>query len=250
MRVAFVTGGAGGIGAAAGLRLAQDGHDVALADLNEAAAAKAAQEIADAVPGRRIVGVGCDVSDATSVNDAVAKVQADLGGVHIAVNNAGVTRDNLLFRMTDEDWDTVLDVHLKGAFLVSRAVQAGMVEQGWGRIINISSVNALGARGQANYSAAKMGMQGFTRTIAMELGPKGITCNAVAPGFIRTAMTEATAARLKMEVEDFFAGIANQTPLRRPGVPSDIANAISFLTSEDAAFITGQTIYVDGGLRL
>lgn len=250
MRVAFVTGGAGGIGAATGKRLAQAGVDVALADLNEGAAAEAAQEIADAVPGRRIVGVACDVSDTQSVSDAVAKVQADLGGIHIAINNAGVTRDNLLFRMTDDDWDTVMNVHLRGAFLVSRAVQAQMVEDGWGRIVNISSVNALGARGQANYSTAKMGLQGFTRTLAMELGPRGITVNAVAPGFIHTPMTEATAARLKMDVADFFAGIANQTPLRRPGLPADIANAIAFLTGDDAAFITGQTLYVDGGLRL
>ena len=192
-RAALVTGGAGGIGAATGLRLAQDGFNVALLDLNEDNATATAEKIADAVPGRKVIGVGCDVSDATSVADAVAKVQSDLGGLHIAVNNAGVTRDNLIHKMSEDDWDTVIAVHLRGCFLVCRAVQAPMVANGWGRIVNISSINAHGARGQANYSAAKMGIQGLTRTLAIELGPKGITVNCVAPGFVQTPMTDATA---------------------------------------------------------
>jgi 3-oxoacyl-[acyl-carrier protein] reductase len=188
-RAALVTGGAGGIGAATGLRMAQDGFNVALLDLNEDSATSTAEKIADAVPGRKVIGVGCDVSDAASVADAVAKVQSDLGGLHIAVNNAGVTRDNLIHKMTEDDWDTVIAVHLRGCFLVCRAVQAPMVANGWGRIVNISSINAHGARGQANYSAAKMGIQGLTRTLAIELGPKGITVNCVAPGFVQTPRT-------------------------------------------------------------
>ena len=249
-RAALVTGGAGGIGAATGLRLAQDGFNVALLDLNEDNATATAEKIADAVPGRKVIGVGCDVSDATSVADAVAKVQSDLGGLHIAVNNAGVTRDNLIHKMSEDDWDTVIAVHLRGCFLVCRAVQAPMVANGWGRIVNISSINAHGARGQANYSAAKMGIQGLTRTLAIELGPKGITVNCVAPGFVQTPMTDATAVRLKMEISAFHEMIAKDTPARRVGKPEDIAHVISLLVSDDADFVTGQTVNVDGGLRL
>ena len=249
-RVAFITGGAGGIGAATGLRMAQDGFNVALVDLNEEAASAEAAKIADAVPDCKAIGVGCDVSDTQSVTDAVEKVTTDLGGVHIAVNNAGITRDNLIFRMTDEEWDLVLNVHLRGCFLVCRAVQASMVANGWGRIVNMSSINALGAKGQANYSAAKMGIQGLTRTLAIELGPKGITVNCVAPGFIHTPMTEDLAQRLNMNPDEFFESIAKTTPARRVGQPEDIAHVISLLVSDDADFITGQTVNVDGGLRL
>ncbi len=188
-RVALVTGGARGIGAATARRLAADGATVALLDLDEASAAATAGDIsADAI------GVGADVTDAADVERAVARVVDELGGLHILVNNAGVTRDNLLFRLTESDWDTVMQVHLKGAFLMSKAAQALFVAQKHGRIINLSSVSALGNRGQANYSAAKMGVQGFTRTLAIELGPFGVTVNAVAPGFIVTEMTDATAA--------------------------------------------------------
>jgi len=168
----------------------------------------------------------------------------------VLINNAGVTRDNLLFKMSTQDWDMVMGVHLRGAFLCSRAAQKYMVEQKWGKIVNTSSVSALGNRGQANYSAAKAGLQGFTRTLAIELGPFGINVNAVAPGFIATEMTDATAKRLGLEPEKLREETAKVTPLRRVGAPQDIANVVSFLCSEDASFVTGQTIYVDGGRKL
>jgi 3-oxoacyl-[acyl-carrier protein] reductase len=165
----------------------------------------------------------------------------------VLVNNAGVLRDNLLFKMSDSDWDTVMNVHLRGAFLMSRATQKYMTDQKWGRIVNLSSSSALGNRGQANYSAAKAGLQGFTKTLAIELGQFGITVNAVAPGFIVTDMTAATAARVGMDFEEFQAGVAKQIPVRRVGRPDDIAHTISFLASEGAGFVSGQVIYVAGG---
>ena len=190
-RVALVTGGARGIGAATARRLAADGARVAIADLDEAAASATAAAIDPSA-----LGLGCDVTDATACERAVARVVEELGRLDILVNNAGVTRDNLLFKMTEQDWDTVMAVHLKGAFLMSRAAQQHFVAARYGRIVNLSSVSALGNRGQANYAAAKMGLQGFTRTLALELGPFGVTVNAVAPGFVVTDMTDATAARL------------------------------------------------------
>jgi 3-oxoacyl-[acyl-carrier protein] reductase len=165
----------------------------------------------------------------------------------VLVNNAGVIRDNLLFKMTDDDWDTVLGVHLRGAFLMTRAVQKYMTDQKWGRIVNLSSASALGNRGQVNYSAAKAGMQGFTKTLAIELGPFGITANAVAPGFIATDMTAATAARIGVPFEDFAKGAAERIPVRRVGQGADVAHTISFLVSEGAGFVSGQVIYVAGG---
>jgi 3-oxoacyl-[acyl-carrier protein] reductase len=165
----------------------------------------------------------------------------------VLVNNAGITRDNLLFKMTEDDWDAVLRTHLRGAFLVTRAVQGFMTEAGWGRIVNLSSTSALGNRGQVNYAAAKAGMQGFTKTLAIELGPFGVTANAIAPGFIATDMTAATAERLKMSVEDFHAAAAAEIPLRRVGRPEDIAAVVSFLVSDDASYVSGQVIYVAGG---
>jgi 3-oxoacyl-[acyl-carrier protein] reductase len=165
----------------------------------------------------------------------------------VLVNNAGVIRDNLLFKMTDDDWDMVLGVHLRGAFLMSRAVQKYMVDQRYGRIVNLSSSSALGNRGQVNYSAAKAGMQGFTKTLAIELGPFGVTANVVAPGFIATDMTAATAARVGVGFEDFQKAAAERIPVRRVGQPADVANMISFLVSEGAGFVSGQVIYVAGG---
>ncbi len=244
-KIAIVTGSARGIGAATARRLAADGMAVAVLDLDEAACAGTVKEIADA--GGRAVAVGADVSQTGEVRAAVERVAAELGEPTVLVNNAGVIRDNLLFKMTDDDWDTVVGVHLRGAFLMSRAVQKYMVDQHFGRIVNLSSSSALGNRGQVNYSAAKAGLQGFTKTLAIELGPFGVTANAVAPGFIATDMTAATAARVGMPFEDFQKVAADRIPVRRVGQPTDVAHTISFLVSEGAGFVSGQVIYVAGG---
>jgi 3-oxoacyl-[acyl-carrier protein] reductase len=244
-RVAIVTGAARGIGAATARRLAADGMAVAVLDLDEAACSGTVKEIEGA--GGRSLAVGADVSKTDQVEAAVSRVASELGAPAVLVNNAGVIRDNLLFKMTEDDWDTVLGVHLRGAFLMSRAAQKYMVEQRYGRIINLSSSSALGNRGQVNYSAAKAGMQGFTKTLAIELGQFGITANAVAPGFIVTDMTASTAARVGMSFEDFQNASASQIPVRRVGQVEDVAHTISFLASEGAGFVSGQVIYVAGG---
>ncbi|WP_122614711.1 3-oxoacyl-ACP reductase FabG [Streptomyces sp. Tu 4128] len=246
-RVAVVTGGARGIGAATARRLAQDGFAVAVLDLDEAACADTVATIEK--DGGRAVAVGVDVADAQRVESALARVAIELGPVSVLVNNAGITRDNLLFKMTELEWDSVLGVHLRGAFLMSKAAQAHMTKAGWGRIINLSSVSALGNRGQANYSAAKAGLQGLTKTLAIELGKFGVTVNAVAPGFIVTEMTAATAERLGVPFEEFKAKRAAVTPVPRVGEPDDIAHAVSFFASEGAGFVTGQVLYVAGGPR-
>ena len=244
-RVAVVTGAARGIGAATAVRLAAEGRAVAVIDLDEAACKDTVEKISGA--GGKAVAVGCDVSDEAQVEAAVTRVAEELGPPVILVNNAGVLRDNLLFKMSASDWDTVMNVHLRGAFLMSRAVQKHMVDAGFGRIVNLSSSSALGNRGQVNYSAAKAGLQGFTKTLAKELGKFGITANAVAPGFIATEMTKATAERVGMAFEDFMAAVAAETPVQRVGEPDDIANAIAFFTDDAAGFVSGQVLYVAGG---
>jgi len=244
-RVAIVTGGARGIGAAIARRLASDGRDVAVLDLTE----DSTRETVDAVraTGRRAIGVGADVARADDVQEAVDRVVAELGPPTILVNNAGILRDALLFKMTEDDWDSVVAVHLRGAFLMTRAVQKHQVDARWGRIVNLSSISALGNRGQTNYAAVKAGLQGFTKALAIELGPFGITANAIAPGFVATAMTRATAERLGMTFEDFLAHVAKDIPVRRAGTPEDIAAAASYFTSDEASFTSGQVLYVAGG---
>jgi 3-oxoacyl-[acyl-carrier protein] reductase len=244
-RIAIVTGGARGIGAAISRRLAADGLAVAVLDLKEADAGGTVDAITAA--GGRAIAVGADVSQPDQVAAGVDKVVGELGPPAVLVNNAGVIRDNMLFKMTDDDWDTVMGVHLRGAFLMTRATQKHMVDQRFGRIISLSSSSALGNRGQANYSTAKAGLQGFTKTLAIELGQFGITANAIAPGFIATDMTAATAARVGVDFGEFQKAAATQIPVRRVGQPDDVAHVASFLASDGAGFVSGQVIYVAGG---
>jgi 3-oxoacyl-[acyl-carrier protein] reductase len=244
-RVAIVTGAARGIGAATAQRLAADGLAVAVIDLEEAAAKGTVDAIEGA--GGRGLAVGADVSDPAQVEAAVERVAAELGPPLVLVNNAGVTRDNLLFKMSELDWDTVMGVHLRGSFLMARAVQKHMVEHRFGRIVNLSSTSALGNRGQANYSTAKAGLQGFTKTLAIELGKFGVTANCIAPGFIVSDMTKATAERIGQDWDTYVAARAAEIPVARAGQPEDIANAVSFFVSESAGFVNGQVLYVAGG---
>ncbi|MEV6659688.1 3-oxoacyl-ACP reductase FabG [Nocardia fluminea] len=246
-RVAVVTGAARGIGAAVARRLAADGMGVAVLDLHEAACQTIVEEIVAA--GGRALAVGADVSDEAAVTRGVERVVTELGAPSVLVNNAGVIRDNLLFKMTVEDWDAVMNVHLRGAFLCTRAVQRHMIDQGWGRVISLSSTSALGNRGQANYAAAKAGVQGFTKTLALELGKFGVTANAIAPGFIETEMTAETAERMGISFEKMKELVTAQIPVARTGKPDDIAHAVSFLASEGAGFISGQVLYIAGGPR-
>ena len=243
--VAIVTGAARGIGAAVATRLAADGWAVGVLDLAEDSCRDTVEAISRS--GGTAVAVGADVSSAEDASGAVERVASALGRPTVLVNNAGITRDNLLFKMTEDDWDSVINVHLRGAFLMTRATQKYMVAAKWGRIVNLSSTSAVGNRGQVNYSAAKAGMQGFTKTLAIELGKYGVTANAIAPGFIVTDMTAATAARLGLSFEDFQAGAAQGIPVQRVGQPEDIANAVSFFVSDAAGFVSGQVLYVAGG---
>ncbi|MCE3554311.1 3-oxoacyl-ACP reductase FabG [Pseudonocardia sp. RS11V-5] len=244
-RVAIVTGAARGIGAATAQRLAEDGFKVAVIDLEEAAAKTTVDAIVSA--GGTAIAVGADVSDAAAVEAAVARIAEELGAPTVLINNAGITRDNLLFKMSEGDWDSVMGVHLKGSFLMARAVQKHMVDAGWGRIVNLSSTSALGNRGQANYSTAKAGLQGFTKTLAIELGKFGVTVNCIAPGFIASEMTKATAERLGVDWEEFKAARAKEIPVQRPGAVEDIAQTVSFFVDERSSFVSGQVIYVAGG---
>jgi len=246
-RVAIVTGAAQGIGRATALRLASEGARVAAVDVDAARVAPVVESIEAA--GGEAAAFGCDVSMRDQVDATVDAVVSRFGRVDILVNNAGVTRDNLVFKMSDDEWDTVLDVNLKSVFLFTRAVQRHMVEARYGRIVSLSSRSALGNRGQANYAAAKAGIQGLTATLAIELGPFNITVNAVAPGYVATPMTDATALRVGSTPEERQRIAAESTPLRRVGQPEEIAAVIAFFASDDAAYVSGQTLYVNGGAR-
>ncbi|RKT76704.1 3-oxoacyl-[acyl-carrier protein] reductase [Terracoccus luteus] len=244
-RTAIVTGAARGIGAAVARRLAADGFAVAVLDLDESACAAVVSEIEAA--GGRGLAVGVDVSDEAAVQSAVERVVDGLGAPTVLVNNAGIIRDNMLFKMTTDDWDAVMGVHLRGSFLMTRAAQKHMIDAKWGRIVNLSSTSALGNRGQANYAAAKAGLQGFTKTLAIELGKFGVTANAIAPGFIASDMTRQTAERMGITFEQFLEGAAKEIPVGRVGQPDDIAATAAFLVRDDASFVSGQVIYVAGG---
>jgi 3-oxoacyl-[acyl-carrier protein] reductase len=246
-RVAVVTGGAQGIGAATARRLAADGAAVAVVDLTEERARAVADEIT--AGGGSATAFGCDVTDERAVRETTERVVSAYGRLDILVNNAGITRDNLLFKMPPDDWNAVLTTNLTSMFLCCRAAQQHMVAAKYGRIVNLSSRSALGNRGQVNYAAAKAGVQGLTATLAIELGPFNINVNAVAPGYVATAMTAATAERVGARPEDHQKFVAEQTPLRRVGQPEEIAAVIAFLASDDASYVSGQTLYVNGGAR-
>ncbi|CAA9416395.1 MAG: 3-oxoacyl-[acyl-carrier protein] reductase [uncultured Rubrobacteraceae bacterium] len=244
-RVAVVTGAGRGIGAAESIKMAQEGASVAVLDLS----AEAGQDTVAAIKkaGGEAVAIACDVSSAKQVGAAFEEVANRFGRIDVLVNNAGLLRDNLLFKMSEDDWDKVLDVHLKGSFLCSQAVQQYMVEQEYGRIIMTSSIVALGNKGQVNYSAAKAGLQAMARTLALELGRFNVTVNAVAPGWIETEMTKEAAERVGITMEDMKERFAKNIPLRRFGKPEDVANVVAFLASDEASYISGETIYVAGG---
>ncbi|XTZ17249.1 3-oxoacyl-ACP reductase FabG [Micromonospora echinospora] len=246
-RIAVVTGGGQGIGAATARRLAAEGATVAVVDLDAERAGAVADDIV--ATGGRAVGLGCDVTDADAVAATTDRVVETYGGLHVLVNNAGVTRDNLLFKMALPEWEAVLTTNLTSMFLCCQAAQRHMVAARYGRIVNLSSRSALGNRGQVNYAAAKAGVQGLTATLAVELGPFGVTVNAVAPGYVATAMTAATAERVGSSPEEHQRMVAEQTPLRRVAQPAEIASVIAFLASDDASYVSGQTLYVNGGAR-
>ena len=239
-KTALVTGGAKGIGAATAKRLAEEGAMVVIADFDEATA----QETATSIGGH---AVRCDVTKREDVESAVETAVKEGGSLDILVACAGIIRDNMLFKMTDDDWDAVIDTHLKGSFYAVRAAQKHMVEQRSGKMVLISSTSALGNRGQTNYSTAKAGLQGMTKTLAIELGPYNVNVNCVAPGFIATAMTQQTADRMGVPFDKFREAVSEGVPLRRVGEPEDVAGTIAYLCSEDASYVSGQVIYVRGG---
>jgi len=246
-RVAIVTGAAQGIGAATASLLAEQGAAVAVVDLTAERAEPVVQKIAAA--GGRAIAVGADVSDVTAVQQMVDSTLDAFGRVDILVNNAGITRDDLLFKMPKENWDAVIATNLTSLFLCCQAASAPMVKAKYGRIVSLSSRSALGNRGQVNYAAAKAGVQGITATLSLELGPFGITVNAVAPGFIATAMTDATATRVGYDPAEYQKLASAQIPLRRVGQPEEVASVIAFLASDEASYVTGQTLYINGGAR-
>jgi 3-oxoacyl-[acyl-carrier protein] reductase len=241
-RVAVITGAGQGIGAAILRRLDRDGATVAGLDLR-----REAVEAVLADCQRPGLALACDVSSRDQVEAAFEQVASQLGQIDILVNNAGLTRDNLVHKMTDEDFDTVVAVHLRGSFLCSQVAQRYMVERRYGKIVMMSSRSALGNRGQANYSAVKAALQGMTRALAIELGPFGINVNAIAPGHIETAMTRATAERMGISYEDMQQRTIERNAIKRVGQPEDVANLAAFLVSDESSYITGQTIYISGG---
>jgi len=244
-RTAIVTGAARGIGAAVARRLAHDGLAVALLDLDEGACKDVVAEIE--AGGGRTIAVGVDVADEVAVRAAVERVADALGDPTVLINNAGITRDNLIFKMSASDWDDVMSVHLRGSFLMTRAVQTYMTKARYGRVVTMSSTSALGNRGQVNYAAAKGGLESFTRALALELGKFGITANAIAPGFIDTAMLSATAARLGVSYEEFLAAGIKTISVGRVGTVDDVANAVSFFVDERSGYISGQILAAAGG---
>ncbi|MCA1021168.1 3-oxoacyl-ACP reductase FabG [Halobacillus litoralis] len=246
-RTAFITGGSRGIGKGIARHFAENGAKVSIIDVNEEALQELEAEFRE--EGFEVLCQTTDVTQYKEMEGAVKETYERFGSVDILINNAGVIRDNMLYKMTDEDWDTVMDVHLKGSFHAARAVQSYMVEQKYGRIVNISSTSALGNRGQANYATAKAGLQGFTKTLAIELGKYGVTANAVAPGFIETDMTKATAARIGITFDELVQASVSQIPVGRSGKPEDIANTVAFFADEASSFVNGQVIYVAGGPR-
>lgn len=252
-KVAVVTGAARGIGAATALRLAREGGRVGILDLS-LDAARATAEAYDRDPqveaaGGSLFALGADMTDAASVDAAIDEAALAEGQLDVLINNAGATRDDLIFKLDPLDWEFVLRTNLSSAFYGIRAAQRHMSTARTGAIVNLSSRSALGNRGQANYAAAKAGIQGLTATAAIELGPFNIRVNAVAPGYIDTAMTAATAARVGMSAEDHQSAVAANTPLRRVGRPDEVASTIAFLASDDASYVSGQTLYINGGAR-
>jgi len=241
-RVALVTGASQGIGRACAIALAKAGAKVALAARNQEKLKQAVDEITSA--GGEAAAFAIDVSDEDSIKGGVKAALEKFGKIEILVNNAGVTRDTLVLRMKRADWDTVINTNLTGAHLCTQAVMGSMLKQRWGRIINISSIfGQMGQAGQANYAASKAGLIGLTMAVAREVGSRGITANAIAPGFIETAMTEALSPELKQEV-------LKMIPLGRTGTDADIANAVCFLASEEAGYITGNVLKVNGGMLM
>lgn len=244
-RTVLVTGGSRGIGKQIAERFGSEGANVAIVDINEEALGNVKSEFNN--KGYSVFTKTASVTEKEQIEQTMEEVNNHFGSIDVLVNNAGVIRDNMLFKMTDDDWEVVMDVHLKGAFYATRAAQKYMIEKKYGRIINISSTSALGNRGQANYATAKAGLQGFTKTLAIELGKFGVTANAVAPGFIETDMTKATAERIGVPFEDFIEATVATIPVGRSGQPEDIANAVAFFADERSSFVSGQVLYVAGG---
>jgi 3-oxoacyl-[acyl-carrier protein] reductase len=244
-RVALITGAGRGIGAATAKRFASEGATVVVSDIDQAPAQEVVSEIEAA--GGRGLAIACDVTQRLSVEAMFDEAVEKYGQLDILVACAGIIRDNLIYKMTDDDWDAVINTHLKGTYLCAQAAQKHMTPRKFGKMVFLSSTSALGNRGQTNYSTAKAGLQGMARTLALELGRFNINVNAVAPGFVDTRMTQATAERMGLDYEQFKQGAAAMIPLQRVGTPDDLAGAITYLCSDDASYVSGQVLYVRGG---